>query len=135
MANSEVSLSLPFSLDKLGNISVTTDQNTIWADRVKIAVGTSLGERVMRPEYGTSIAAAVFNTGSFMENTVHKEIERIFNDSLPLLALNDVSFEYSEPTNTLMVTVVYELPNKIETTTQIGVVVVSTSNTPYEELS
>ena len=134
MAN-EVALNIPFSLDKFGNISTTTDERIIWSNRVRSAVGTTVGERVMRPEYGTLIANTLFDTGSIMESRIKSEIERVFHDSLPLLVLNDISLNFSSVTNTLTVTVLYELPNKTEATVEVGVVVVSTSNAPYEELS
>jgi phage baseplate assembly protein W len=135
MKNTEIALSFPFSLDTLGNLNISFSQDKIWADRVKMAIGTTIGERVMRPEYGTQIANAAFNTGSFMESTITKEIEKVFNDLLPLLKLIDVSFQYTAVTNTLVSTIVYELPNKKEATVEVGVVVVSTNNSPYEELS
>jgi phage baseplate assembly protein W len=130
----EVALTMPFSVDKFGNLSVTADERIIWSNKVRMAIGTTINERVMRPEYGTSIAIALFDTGSFMENTVKSEIERTFHDSLPLLTLNDISLEFTSSTNTLTVNVVYELPNKKEATTEVGIVVVSTNNSPYEEL-
>jgi phage baseplate assembly protein W len=131
----EIALTIPFSVDKFGNLSVTADERVIWSNKVRMAIGTTINERVMRPEYGTSIAIALFDTGSFMENTVKSEIERTFHDSLPLLTLTDISLDFTSLSNTLTVKVVYELPNKKEATTEVGIVVVSTNNSPYEELS
>lgn len=132
MAEAEVALTLPFELDRFGNIVVTTNQETIWSNRVHMAVGTSISERVMRPGYGTTIAAALFDTNSFMEETIRREVDAVFNNYLSLLTLVDLKFSFIEDRNELSVEVLYQLPNKSEITTTV---VVSNENAPYEELS
>jgi phage baseplate assembly protein W len=53
-------LSLPFQFDTAsGGLSITTDPNKIWQDRVIIAVMTSLGERIMRPTFGSDAPKTV----------------------------------------------------------------------------
>lgn len=132
--SSQVALRFPMAFDSLGGLLTTTDENTIWNDRVKMALGTRLGERVMRPLYGSSIGDKVFGTVSNMQETIEKESVRIFHDNFPLLTFKEVSFDFDEKTGFLSVEVVYALPNTTEVTTAVGVEVISSTNPPYEEL-
>lgn len=132
----EEALLLPFSLNvQTGKIETTKDQNVIWSNRVRIAIETSLGERVMRPTYGTKIPDALFNTVDEFEIILRREVNKIFVDQLPLLSLVSVSADHDTKYNRLSVEVTYQLPNKNELTTKAGVMVVSDINPPYEELS
>ncbi len=135
MAEAEVALSLPMSLDSGGNLLVSKTEASIWSDRVKIALGTRLGERVMRPEYGSKIGNSLFSTVSSMEDTIERETQRVFNELFPLLDLSDVSFTFDTLTGRLSVSVVYALPNKQEVTTSVGDITISNINPPYEELA
>lgn len=129
----EHALIMPFSIDPSGNIRVTSDQGTIWSTRVRVAVGTIIGERIMRPEYGTKIGAASFETVSTMEETIRREVNRVFSEQLPLLTLKDIELNHNERTNTLTAEITYELPNRTLATTKAGIMVVSSTNPPYEE--
>jgi phage baseplate assembly protein W len=133
IVTSEVALKLPLSLSG-GNLVLATTQNEIWADRVRIALGTRLGERVMRPNYGTKIGVALFDTVSVTTEIVKKEVSRVFHEQFPLLELTTIDSTFNEVTNTLTVTVVYLLPNKEEITTEVGVVTVSDTHAPFEEI-
>lgn len=135
MAEKEVALSLPMSLDSGGNLLVAKTEDSIWSDRVKIALGTRLGERVMRPEYGSTIGNSLFSTVSSMEETVDREVQRVFNELFPLLELSDVSFSFDTLTGRLSVSVLYTLPNRQEVTTSVGDITISNINPPYEELA
>jgi phage baseplate assembly protein W len=135
MANPEVSLRLPMSIDSSGSLLTTTNESLMWADRLKIAIGTRISERVMRPSYGTRIGEAVFNTVSSLEEVVRRDIFRLFSEYFPLLTLGTISTNFVESTGQLFIEVVYQLPNKKESTTTVGVVVVSSTNPTYEELA
>jgi phage baseplate assembly protein W len=129
----EVALVVPFILDAMGNIVTTTQQEIIWSNRVRSALGTRLTERVMRPSYGTTIGKSLFGTGSAMESAIETEVSRVFHEYLPLLTLSSVSNSYDEVSGHLTSEITYQLPNKQVVTTEIGTVVVSTTNPPYEE--
>lgn len=132
----EEALLLPFSLNpQTGKIETTFDQNVIWSNRVRIAVETSVGERVMRPTYGTKIPDSLFNSVSGFEEVVNREVNKVFVDQLPLLTLVDVKTVHDRKLNKLSIDITYQLPNKNELTTKAGVMVVSDINPPYEELS
>lgn len=131
---SEFTLALPFSLDGFGNIKVTSDQNIIWSNRVRSAIGTIQGERVFRPGYGTKVAEASFDTFSSMEEIINREVGRVFSELLPLLTFVSLEVSHDVRLNIFTVDVTYELPNRTLETTQAGVMVVSNTNPPYEEL-
>jgi phage baseplate assembly protein W len=132
----EVALTFPFSLNPLtGSIVTTTNQDVIWADRVKLAVETNLGERVMRPSYGTKIPAALFNTVDSFTDVFERDVQRVFVEQLPLLSFESITSDFNERENTLSVDITYSLPNNTKATTKVGVMVVSDINPPYEELA
>lgn len=132
---SEMSLSYPFRLDDYGNIATTTDSTKIWADRVRSVIGTVLGERVMRPEFGSKVAFAAFATRSAMEDIVRREVEKGFYLHLPLLTVLDIMFDFNDTENIVSATITYELPDKKQSTTDVGIVVLSKNNPPYEEIA
>jgi phage baseplate assembly protein W len=132
----EVALVLPFSLDPFtGSIVTTTSQETIWSSRVKMAIETNLGERVMRPGYGTRVPSSLFNTVDGFKDVVERDVRRVFVDFLPLLSVIDITTVYNNTENVLQIQVTYSLPNKTQVTTQAGVMVISDINPPYQELT
>jgi phage baseplate assembly protein W len=133
ISTSEVALKLPLSLDS-GNLVLANTQNDIWADRVRIALGTRLGERVMRPNYGTKIGAALFDTVSSTSDVIKKEISRVFHEQFPLLELTSVDTTFDETLNSLTINVIYLLPNKDQAVTEVGIITVSDTNAPFEEI-
>lgn len=134
ITSSEVALKLPLSLDKSGNLVLANSQEEIWADRVRIALGTRLGERVMRPSYGTTIGEALFDTVTTTSEVVTKEVQRVFHEQFPLLSLKSVTPSFNELASTLTITIVYLLPNKNEVVSEVGIVTVSDTSAPFEEI-
>lgn len=134
MAEAEVALRLPMALDSTGNLLTTDLEDQIWADRVKIALGTRLGERVMRPGYGSKIGNSLFSTVSSMQETVRREVTKIFSELFPLLEIGDMEFAFNELTGRLNISINYTLPNKKESRAVVGVMTISDTNPPYEEL-
>jgi phage baseplate assembly protein W len=131
----EKALSYPFRLDDYGNIASTSDQTKIWADRVRSVIGTVIGERVMRPEFGTKVSFAAFATRTAMEDIVRREVERGFYIHLPLLTVLDITFDFNDVENLVSANITYELPDKKQSSTNVGIVVLSQNNPPYEEIS
>ena len=129
----EKTLTLPFSVDPYGKISVTSEQSKIWADRVRSVIGTTLRERVMRPEFGTDISYSVFNTQEDAEQEISRETSEAFNQLLPLLTLDSVESLFDSFTGTINVTMTYKLPNQVVVTTTVGILTVRGNTPPYEE--
>ena len=51
-------ISFPFTLDPFGVVETTSSQTKIYQDRVLTLLSTAVGERPMRPTYGTDVARA-----------------------------------------------------------------------------
>jgi phage baseplate assembly protein W len=137
MASIETAISFPFTLDDNGNVARTVDQNKIWADRVRIAIGTRVGERVMRTDFGSKIARGLFDTITSMETLVREDLSSVFATQFPILKLGEIETSFDETTNYLTVTVTYSLPNKttISSTAVVGTVSLSGNRQPYEVIS
>ena len=83
-------ISLPFSFDSNGGVAYTTDDRKIWQDRVVLAVMTYFGERVMRPNYGSSVEEATFENTTTAISMINQAIAGAFSFWLPDLALGKV---------------------------------------------
>lgn len=130
----EVAISLPFLIDAYGKVGSTTEQSKIWADRVRSVIGTSLRERVMRPNFGTVIPFALFETSETAVSEVEKEITGAFSTFFPTLVLEEVSVSFDTENNTINASVVYALPNDEVVTTEIGIITLRRKLPPIEEL-
>lgn len=129
----EVSFSLPFTIDAYGKVASTSDYSKLWADRVRVTLGTALGERVMRPEFGSLIPFTVFNGEEDATSTIETEVRYVFGNQLNLLTLSQTDVTFDEYTGVISVTVVYALPNRDEVTTTVGIVTVRGTNPTAEE--
>jgi len=129
----EYAINLPFSFDDYGNISKTSDQSEIWTARVKSAVGTAVGERVMRAGYGTRITELFFDTQDALSEGIKKEVQSVFDSYLPLLTLNSVEALYNELSGEMEATISFSLPNETVVDTSVSIVIINKSNPPYEE--
>lgn len=130
----EYAISLPFRFDDFGNIASTTSQSKIWADRVRSAVGTTLAERVIRPDYGTKIPTNLFSDVSKMSALVEDEVQTAFTEWLPALEFDDVAVTVNEAEGIVTAEVSYFLPNKEQTSVSIGIARISSDSPIQEEL-
>ena len=127
-------ISLPFLIDPYGRVSSTQSQSKIWSDKVKSVLGTSLRERVMRPNFGTLISYSLFNSQTEATVEIKTEVERAFAEQLDLLTLQQTDVTIDMYTNVLTVQVTYGLPNDEVVSTAVGLVLVQGTNPIYEEL-
>ena len=128
-------ISLPFTFDAFGNVTSTSLQEKIWGDRVRLAVGTALGERVFRPDYGTSIPQSLFDSPEVVEEVIRQDISSVFSQFLPSLSLNSTSVNYDSNQNIMSVDVLYSLPGEDESeVVSIGIASLSGNNPITEEL-
>jgi hypothetical protein len=136
MSTNETAIALPFSIDSAGNVRRTYFQEKIWADRVTSVIGTAIGERVMREDFGSAIRSSLFNTQTTMENIMEDTITESFSGQLPLLDLGEISYSHDEVTNVMEVTITYALPNRQITTVNVpvtvGTISISGNNLPKE---
>lgn len=131
----EVAISLPFSIDAYGKIGDTNEQPKIWADRVRSVIGTCLRERVMRPNFGTAIPFALFETSDSASLEVTTEVNSAFLKFLPTLSLKETIVNFDNTSNTISVSITYALPNDNIVTTTIGVVVLRNKLPLIQELT
>lgn len=117
----ELAMTLPFSVDEYGTISATIDQSKIWADRVRAVIGTAIGERVYRPEFGCNAAQTVFETEEETEAILNSDISVAFLNYLSACSLDSVTVTIDEETRTINAEVVYFTPNSQEAFLQVGV--------------
>lgn len=129
---SEIAISLPFRFSTYGKIADTTEPASIWADRVKSAIGTMVRERVFRPKYGSKIAHQVFGSESDMFDKIEAEVDNVFTRYLSQLTVNDVQCQFDEHTATVSIDITYSLPNSTSVTTNVGVSILS-GNAPLTE--
>jgi phage baseplate assembly protein W len=108
----EIAVALPFSINEFGSVSFTSSQEKIWADRVRVAVGTGINERVMRPNYGVDVRAAVMSSTEEAEELIKQEVRRAFSRDLPLLLLESIETNFDVNTNAVNVEITYLLPNR-----------------------
>ena len=129
----EVAISLPFRVDPYGKIAVSTDQQKIWADRVRSVLGTALKERVMQPLLGTEIPYSIFQTQEDASILIERETQAAFETQLPLLSLQSVTTTFDEFTGIINVSTVYDLPNNTQVETVVGIAYIQGTNPIYQE--
>lgn len=128
MSVSEVAIALPFRLDAQGNVATSTDQAKLWADRLKAAIGTIRGTRLLRSGFGTGVTDGFLDTTTAMDSVLHDEIVKIFVSQFPTLTLIDVSVDWDSDANTMTADVLYRLPSQEESQTQVGIAYLANDN-------
>lgn len=100
-------VSLPFNFTEFGGVDSTKDPAKIWQDRVIVAVMTAIGERVMRPTYGSDVAKAVGESVNDALNIIRQSIEVSFSRWLKELTLLSVDGQIDPYDDYLIVQVKY----------------------------
>lgn len=129
----EKAFSLPFTFDSTGNIAKTVDQSKIWQDKVRSAVGTIVGERVMRSSFGSNVSFSEFDTVGEIQATIEENVSALFSSTFPTLEVKDISADYNTSSEELVVSVEYMLPNQDAVKTQVGIATISGKQPLYEE--
>lgn len=92
-------ISLPFAFDaSSGGVATTTDQAKIWQNRVIVAVMTNMGERVMRPTFGSDAPKTVGHNLSDAISIIKQSVSVAFSRWLPDLDLVDTT-GFTDPTD------------------------------------
>ena len=129
----ERAISLPFSLDAYGRITSTESQQKIFSDRVLSVIGTNLKERVMLVEFGTKITSYLYGSIEKAISSIPAEIEQAFAKFLPTLTYSNTNIIYDEQTGTLLLDIIYELPNGETNSTTLEIVAIASKNPPVQE--
>jgi len=117
---SESTITLPFKINEFGKVATNNSQEKIWADRVRSAIGTAIGERVMRPGYGTSISDIVLGDAERGAELLKDQVQLAFTRDLSLLELSSTEVSFSEAQSSLTVEIIYSLPNQQVQTVTMG---------------
>jgi len=100
-------ITLPFSFDVNGSVATTIDEKKIIQDRVTAVCMTLLGERVMRPVYGTNARGQVFQNISTIPAAMEQEVSIGFSKWLPYLSLISVESGLDTDSSSIITLVTY----------------------------
>ena len=133
----EKAISLPFTLDTYGKITVATDYSKIWSDRVRSVLCTMIEERVMEPNFGTKIALSIFDGVETTVTDIKIEVEQAFVKFLSTLVLDYVEVTFDEKSTdssgAIYVEVEYTLPNNKTDSIVVAVAAISRNQPAYQE--
>ena len=85
-------IALPFSFDSAGLVNHTNDEKKIWQDRVVMVLMTKLGERVMRPGFGSDVPSVSFENETDAIPLLRQAIGVAFSRWLETLSLIKIEF-------------------------------------------
>jgi phage baseplate assembly protein W len=119
-------ISYPFTLDPFGKTTSTTDQRKIYQDRVLTLLSTAVGERPMRPTYGTNMAVAMFENQGNVEEAINQAIRSAVSNWIPELNVEKINVKNFLDTGAVTVEVNVTLPDF----TEDSITVVSTTLNP-----
>lgn len=95
-----VALDSPFRVDGGGGIMVTKDLSRQITQRVRSIIGTSPGERVMRPAYGAGALNWVFELDDEMRaSSLAAAAQDAVEQWEPAVFVDDVEFSEVDPTD------------------------------------
>jgi phage baseplate assembly protein W len=119
-------ISYPFTLDPFGKTTSTTDQRKIYQDKVLTLLSTAVGERPMRPTYGTNVAIAMFENQGNVEKAINDAIRSAISKWIPNLTVNNINIIGFLDTGAVTVELNVTLPDFIED----SITIVSTTLNP-----
>lgn len=120
------SISFPFTLDPFGKITSTTNQAKIYQDKVLTLLSTAVGERPMRPTYGTNIATAMFENQGKVEKAINQAIRTAISNWIPELTVEKIIVKGFLDTGAVTVEINVTLPDFAEA----SITVVTTTLNP-----
>lgn len=111
-----VAISLPMRVDDFGRIVSASAQEKVWADRVRTVIGTTVGERVMRPDFGTRIPYGLLDSVPELPQLIEDSVSVAFLKFLPTLQLASVTLfeEIEEDSTEVSMVIVYAIPGASE---------------------
>lgn len=128
------SISLPFRFNDFGQVEATFSESKYWKDQVLLTLMTRVGERVMRPDFGSTIGSTLFESTTVAADTAVSTLTSTFNRLLPKLRLMDLVVTVDEDTNSVEVTVYYVLPSGNTDTATINTAIFNRYGDVLEEI-
>jgi phage baseplate assembly protein W len=119
-------IAYPFHIAPGGSLASTTDYNQIVRGQVIDALMTNLGERVMRPNYGCDIQAALFDpTDELLRRDAASMIKERLQQFVPRCMVRSVKVELEITKPFIVVVTVVYRPNLYSTDQVLNVPVSS----------
>lgn len=109
-------LSWPMQIGSDGRFRTTSNSPEVWSNRLAQLVCARMGERVMRPDYGTEFTNDLFQNALGDPNT---SIRRAVTKWLPHLTIDNVKVTSVGATHEVVIT--YTTPNRQMLTTSVSV--------------
>jgi phage baseplate assembly protein W len=106
-------ITLPFTIGPNG-VGKTKDISKIWKDRVYGVVLTNLNERVMSPNFGTGVKAALFLSIDDAMASIKESVQIGFSQWLSVLTLNSVIGSLDSSEGNLTIEILYSIPGTID---------------------
>jgi len=130
-------LSLPFHFDSAsGGLATTTDPAKLWQDRVIVAVMTNLGERVMRPTFGSDAPKTVGHNLSDAVSIISQSVTVAFSRWLTDLDLLEVTGFTDSVDGYLVIQIKYKYrAQSINQTVNIKTAILSRSGDVLQEVT
>ena len=104
-------ISFPFTLDPFGVVETTSSQTKIYQDRVLTLLSTAVGERPMRPTYGTDVARAMFENQNDAKKAIDQAIRSAIDTWIPEVEVDAVNVNTFDDSGKVGVTVNVVLPD------------------------
>jgi phage baseplate assembly protein W len=130
-----LAISLPFKIDAVGKVGATVDQAKIWSDKVRSVIGTALGQRVYRSDFGCNATMGVFDTEEYVLNSIEEDIAKAFTSFLPLLQLDNVVASLDLATQSIVVEVTYSTPSGSDFIVRLGIASINQNGLVSEEFA
>lgn len=112
-------ISFPFTLDPFGVVESTESQTKIYQDRVLTLLSTAVGERPMRPTYGTDVARAMFENQTDAKKAIDQAIRKAISTWIPEVDVDSVNVTTFDNSGKVGVEVNIILPDFTSTTVNV----------------
>jgi phage baseplate assembly protein W len=112
-------ISFPFTLDPFGVVETTESQTKIYQDRVLTLLSTAVGERPMRPTYGTDVSRAMFENQSDAKKAIDQAIRTAISTWIPEVDVDSVIVKTFDDSGRVSVEVNIILPDFTSTTVNV----------------
>ena len=112
-------ISFPFRIDANGHLADTSNTKKIWTDRVRAVVNTQVGDRVMRPDFGTDTDSLVLDVGTPAQKSLPDVLKGSLGKFLPQLQVDDVVAYPGENSQTVRGEVRFTCPDRTFASTTV----------------
>jgi hypothetical protein len=112
-------ISYPFTFDPFGVVFTTEDQTKIYQDRILTLLSTAVGERPMRPTYGTNVAKAMFENQTDATTAIDAAIRSAIEIWIPEINVETIKVSSFDPNGAVGVEVNVSLPDFTSTSVNI----------------